>query len=174
MFENLAVKLFPGETIFTKKVRKNPSVLTDAVKETTLNFYCSDIISVISPSMKDKHIIRDEHGCKVKDENGDTVKLQRSYMMYTLSETFEMFCEQNRKKKEISQSTFCNCMPDHFMLKAKIPANMCLCTYHENIDLLVNAVEKLSSVTDLLKHIICDAESKKCMFQSCECCGKLL
>ena len=99
MFENLAVKLFPGETIFTKKLRKNPSVLVDAVKAKTVSFYCSDIISVISPSMKDKHIIRDEHGCKVKDENGDTVKLQRRYMMYTLSETFEMFCEQNRKKK---------------------------------------------------------------------------
>ena len=32
VFKNLAVKLFPGETIFQKKMQKNPSVLTDNVK----------------------------------------------------------------------------------------------------------------------------------------------
>ena len=52
MFKNLVVKLFPGETIF-KKVCKNPSVLTYAVKATVVDFYCSDIISVISQSLKD-------------------------------------------------------------------------------------------------------------------------
>ena len=65
-------------------------------------------------------------------------------------------------------------MPDHVMLRANTPDNMCLCIYHGNMHLLVNAIEKLPSVTDLLKHIVCDEESKKCMFQSCECCGKLL
>ena len=39
---------------------------------------------------------------------------------------------------------------------------------------LVNAIEKLPYVTDLLKLAVCDAESQKCMFQSCECCCKLL
>ena len=89
VFKNLAVKLFPGETIFKIKVHKNPSVLTDAVKETLVGFYYSDIISVIS--MKDK----DEHGYKVRDEMGysETAK------------AFEMFCEQHPKTK-ISQSTY--------------------------------------------------------------------
>ena len=60
-------------------------------------------------------------------------------MMYTLSEAFEMFCEQHPKTK-ISQSTFWNCMPDHVMLRANTPADICLCTYHENICLLLNAI----------------------------------
>ena len=51
---------------------------------------------------------------------------------------------------------------------------MCLCIYHENMRLLENATEKLPSVTDLLKHAVCDVKSQKCMFQSCECCCKLL
>ena len=172
VFKNPAVKLFPGETIFEKKVRKNPSVLTDPVKATVVDFYCSDMISVISLSRKEKHIIRDKHGCEVRDENEDTVKLQRPYMMYTLSQAFEMLSEQNPKTK-ISRSTFCNCMLDHVMLRANTPAKMCLCTYHGNMHLLVNAIEKLPSVTDLLNHIFCEAESQKCMFQSCESCGKL-
>ena len=71
-------------------------------------------------------------------------------MMYTLSEAFEMFCEKDAKAK-ISQSTFCNCTPDHVMLRANTPADMCLYTYHENMHLLVNAIEKLPPLTDPLK-----------------------
>ena len=71
----------------------------------------------------------------------------------------EMFCEQNPETK-ISWPTFCNCMLDHVMLRVNAPANMCLCTYHENMHLLLNAIEKLPSVTDVLKHIVCDAESQ--------------
>ena len=76
-------------------------------------------------------------------------------MMYTLSKAFEMFCEHPKAK--ISQSTFCNCMADHVMLRANTPADMCLCTYHENMHLLVIAIEKLPSLTDLLKLAVCDA-----------------
>ena len=43
-------------------------------------------------------------------------------MMYTLSEAFEMFCEHPKAK--ISQSTFCNCMADHVMLRANTPADV--------------------------------------------------
>ena len=35
--KNLAAKLFPGENLFKKKVRKNPSVLTDPVKATIVD-----------------------------------------------------------------------------------------------------------------------------------------
>ena len=38
--------------------------------------------------------------------------------------------------------------------------------------LLVNAIEKLPSVTDLLKHV-CDVENQKSIFQSCESCDKM-
>ena len=139
MFKNLAVKLFPGETIFKKKVCKNPPVLTSVVKAKVVDFYCSGIISVISPNMENKYIIPDERGSKVRDENRDTVKLKRHYMISTLSEAFEMFREQYPKTK-ISWSTFCNCMPGHLMLRANTPADICLYTYHEKMRLLLNAI----------------------------------
>ena len=69
------MKLFPGETV---EMRRNSAVLTDAMKATVVDFYCSDIVSVISPSMKDKGIIRYERECQVRDETGDTMKLQRA------------------------------------------------------------------------------------------------
>ena len=55
-------------------------------------------------------------------------------MMYTLSEAFKMFCKQH-PKANITRSTFCNCMPDHVVLRANTPADMCPCTYHENMNL---------------------------------------
>ena len=65
-------------------------------------------------------------------------------------------------------------MSDHVMLRANTPADLHLCPYHENMHLLLNAIEKLSSITDLLKHVVCNVENQKCMFQSSEYCGKLL
>ena len=38
----------------------------------------------------------------------------------------------------------------------------------------MNAIEKLPYATDLLKLPVCDAESQKYIFQSCESCCKLL
>ena len=91
--------------------------MTDAVKANVVDFYCSDIISVIIPSMKNKYIIREERGYKVRDKNGNKVKLQRCYLMYHLREVSKMFCEQHPETK-ISRSTFCNHMPDHVMLRS--------------------------------------------------------
>ena len=84
-------------------------------------------------------------GCKVRDKNGDTVKLQRYYMIYTLSEAFEMFFEQHPGTK-ISWLAFCNCIPDHVMLRANTPANICLFTYHKKMRLLVS--NKLSKTSE--------------------------
>ena len=49
--------------------------------------------------MKDKCIIHEERGCKARDENGDTVKLQRYYLMYNLSEASEMFVRNIQKQR---------------------------------------------------------------------------
>ena len=49
--------------------------------------------------MENKYIIPDERGSKVRDENRDTVKLKRHYMISTLSEAFEMFREQYPKQR---------------------------------------------------------------------------
>ena len=88
------------KTYLRRRCKKDPSVwTTDAVKATVVDFYCSDIFSLIIPSMKDKCIIREERGCKARDENGDTVKLQRYYLMYNLSEASEMFVRNIQKQR---------------------------------------------------------------------------
>lgn len=94
-------------------------------------------------------------------------------MMYTISEAFELFCDQYPQIK-ISRSTFCNCMHDHIMLRGNTPANMCLSAYYENMWLLVSAIEKFPPVTDLLQHVERDVNCWQYMVKSCECCCKLL
>ena len=65
--KKLAIKPFPGKTIFEKKNKSNKlSSLSEALKKNILHFYCSDTISSVSPSMKDRHICRDKTIRKLK------------------------------------------------------------------------------------------------------------
>ena len=172
VFKKLAVKLFPGKTIFKRKLNKKTSLLFEGLKTTITDFYCCDSISSLGPSMKDRYICRNESGQKLVDSDGKTVSVQKRYMCYTLNESYKLFCDQNLSIK-ISRTTFYNCKPDHVMLRADTPANTCLYTYHENMRLLVSAVEHLPDMTELVKNIVCDKKSKLCMMQSCDSCGHL-
>lgn len=60
------------------------------------------------------------------------------------------------------------------MLTANTLANICLCTYHEKMQLVVSAIEKLPRVLYFLQHVTCDLNSRHCMLQSCQSCCKLL
>ena len=114
-------------------------MLTYAVKATVaekqlllLWYYFSHKSKFEGHRAENKLIRWDKQGCKVRDENGDIVKLKRPYMMYILSKAFKMFCEQHPKAK-ICRSTFCNSIPGYVVLRANKAADMCPCTYQENM-----------------------------------------
>ena len=92
--KKLAIKPFPGKTIFEKKNKSNKlSSLSEALKKNILHFYCSDTISSVSPSMKDRHICRDKNNKKIKDTSEKKVTLQKRYMCFTISEAYKLFCD---------------------------------------------------------------------------------
>ena len=45
---------------------------------------------------------------------------------------------------------------------------VCICSAHENVVLLVNAMDWDLTCKDLIKKIVCNTESKKCIMQWCE------
>ena len=91
--KKLAIKPFPGKTIFEKKNKSNKlSSLSEALKKNILHFYCSDTISSVSPSLKDRHIYRDKNK-KIKDASEKTMTLQKRYMCFTISEAYKLFCD---------------------------------------------------------------------------------
>ena len=45
---------------------------------------------------------------------------------------------------------------------------VCICSAYENVVLLVNAMDWDLTCKDLIKKIVCNTESKKCIMQWCE------
>ena len=131
--KKIAIKLFPGKTIFEKKNKsKKLSLLSEALKKNILDFYCSDTISSVGPSMKGRHICRDRNSKKIKNASGKTITLQKRYMCLTISQAYKLFCDSN-PVVNIIHTSFYNQKPDFIHLQAETPVNTCLCTYHENM-----------------------------------------
>ena len=165
--KKLAIKLFPGKTMFKKKNKtKKLSLLLKALKKNILNFYCSDTISSVGASMKDRPICRDRNNKKIKDASGKTMGLQKRCMCFTISEACILFCNGN-PAVQISCTSFYNQKPDFIQLREETPVNTCLCTYHENMWLLNSAVEKLPDISGLINRIVYDKNSPNYRKQKC-------
>ncbi|XP_033625038.1 uncharacterized protein LOC117288334 [Asterias rubens] len=148
--------------------------LDEDTKKKVIEFYLKDDISWQAPGRKDRVIIRstDKHGNKMK------TTLQARYMLMALSEAHKLLCREN--DISVGLSKFCDLRPKHVKLFDSIPHNVCVCTYHENVRLLLISLkgdtctglpESTSVFTDT---IVCDTNSKECMTQDCpECKGKI-
>ena len=112
--KKLAIKLFPGKTIFEKKTKKL-SLLSEAIKKNILDFYCSDAISSVGPSMNGRHVCRDTNNKKIKDASGKTMTLQKRYMCFPINEANKLLCDNN-PTVEISHTSFYNQKPDFIQL----------------------------------------------------------
>ena len=66
-------------------------------------------------------------------------KVQKRYLMLTLQECFKQFKEDFPEDK-IGLSKFCELRSDHVCLRAETPEQVCLCIYHENVQLILNVV----------------------------------
>ena len=91
-------------------------------------------------------------------------------MCFTISETCKLFCDNNPAVK-ISHTSFYNQKPDFIQLQAETPVNTCSCTYQENIQLLISAVDTLSDISGLINGIVCDKNNPNCVMQKCETCN---
>ena len=91
----------------------------------------------------------------------------------SLSEAHGLFL-QTHASVLISKSKFCELKPPHVKLNDKIPHNVCVCIYHENVRLLLSVLQinsQLSaSFSDFLAQITCDQTNKKCMDRECVLC----
>ena len=95
---------------------------------------------------------------------------QVRYMMMSLREVYIKFLEQNPTTK-MSLSKFCEPSVELF---DHLPHQVCLCSYHENIRLLLVALSERSSLStefsSFVEQVTCDATSKKCMIRECSIC----
>ena len=97
-------------------------------------------------------------------------------MLYTLRELHELFIQEN-PTITISQSSFQDLRPANVLYKSSTPQNVCVCIYHENISLLLRAIDeqiyglKSIDLNAFVKLLVCDDTQQTCMFSDCNQCS---
>ena len=84
---------------------------------------------------------------------------QTRYMLMSLSEAYAKFIEEH-PSHTIGQSKFCELRPKNVKLFDHIPHHVCVCSYHENVRLLLVALREHTSLAvefhDFISQGTCD------------------
>lgn len=157
--------LFGDVTPGIENKKRGRIAITAEVSDLVSQFYEKDSISYQAPGLKDYTIIRTQAGTKKK--------LQKRYLYFTIGEMFEEF-KKEHPQIEIGLSKFSCLRPKHVMLRSQTPENLCLCLYHENVRLLLEAIPDFPKRTnEFVSTIVCDPQNRDCMLQTCGDCGNL-
>ena len=155
------------------KGKTGPQGLAEDDKMKIGKFFLKDEISWQAPGRKDKVIVRH------KDDKGKKVKIeyQARYMLMSLGEAYNLFNKED-DMPTCSLSKFCELRPKHVLLFDKIPHNVCVCAYHENIRLMLIALKSHTSpeipcdMSSFVDAIVCNSNSKECMTGACGDCAR--
>ena len=89
-----------------------------------------------------------------------------------LEELYTTFKEKHPNEK-IGFSKFCALRPKWcLMAGSKMTHSVCVCSTHQNVVLLVDAMDWDVTYKDLIKKIVCNTDSNKCImhwYESCPC-----
>lgn len=134
------------------------------------NFYRRDDITWQTPSKKDKVIVKEANSCGIREK----VDIPKRYLLMTMREAYRVFTEEY-PEVGISFSRFCSYKPIEVDLFSKIPHNVCVCKYHENIRLIfcaLNAYVQVPTVfREFLAEVTCSQDEKLCMTHTCLKCA---
>ncbi len=124
-------------------------------------FYEMDGNSRMCPGMKETVTVR--------DRNCDSVKHQKRLVLTNLKELHAAWNELHPDKK-VGFSTFATLRPKWCVLAgASGTHSVCVCKYHQNPKLMVEACLKCD-VHDLIRYCVCSDECESCMMGQCKDC----
>lgn len=141
--------------------------LADNIKDDVQDFYLRDDISYQLPGKRDTVV--------VKDDDGSKLTYQKRILLNNLRETYELFKEEN-SNVDIGRSSFAELRPAFVITTASLAHRNCLCLYHENICLILKAVDKYvdgkycSSLKTFTDCLVCSTTNEECMFCCCLLC----
>ena len=94
----------------------------------------------------------------------------KEYINRNLQEFYAAFKEKH-PNVNIGFSKFCALRPKWLVLTgSKIVHSVCVCSVHQNVMLLVDAMDWDLTYKDLIKKIVCNTDSNKCIMHRCESC----
>lgn len=118
---------------------------------------------------------------KVKHADGSREEIQKSLLLNNLEEIYANFKEQYPNEK-IGFTKFCSLRPENFVLiDSKDGAhNVCVCVYHQNLKLLLEAAnleklcfddeEKILNYKDIINLTVCKEPTENCFYVKCKNC----
>ena len=146
--------------------KQSDALLPETVKKVK-DFYEQDDISRMSPGKKDF--------VSVKESTG-RVRHQKRLLLLNISEAHQSFCEENTDIK-IGLTKFGELRPPYVMPMTNRDHDVCLCRYHENVDLLAQGLRKVSCTPlptnsdELVKKTVCSIDDEQCVNRTCDNCG---
>ena len=154
-----ARKLLSEKGILATTEPKRGYPISKELINLVVEFYSNDEFSRIMPGKNDYVSI------------GKNNHVQKRLILSNLKEMYAMFKEEHPQIK-IGFSKFCSLRPKWCILVgASGSHSVCVCTIHQNVLLLVKAVNL--DYHDLIDMIVCDHTSRECMIHRCEICPGL-
>ena len=153
--------------------QRHSNGLEEGVIKSVLDLYRSNEVSWQSPNKRDLKIIR------TTDENGKVKKtcVPKRYLLMSLKEVDDLF-EKENPECTVSFSKFHSLKPVEIETFSHIPHEVCLCTLHENIKLLLKALHTRTGIPigyrEFLENVTCDQEKEDCMTGRCNACRDML
>ena len=144
-----------------KPAPKKENTITTETLHLVTSVYEDDNFSRKVPEKKDYVSVNKG----VHNQNFATCK-----SLCNLQELYTAFKEKH-PNVNIGFSKFCALRPKWCVLAgSKIVHSVCVCSVHQNVMLLVDATDWDLTYKDLIKKIVCNTESNKCIMHWCESC----
>ena len=157
-----ARKLRAEKAILASPQNYSRDGLNSETKQLITKFYQSDEVSRLLPRKKD---------CvSVKLTDGIKTRVQKRLLFSNLSEIHVHFKEEN-SKVSVGFSTFATLRPKWCVtVGASGSHSVFACTYHQNVNLMLSAVNLVLDYKYVLSFCVCDIYNQKCMLRHCDDC----
>ncbi|CAF0830692.1 unnamed protein product [Adineta steineri] len=160
------LNIIPKTTSSHKREQRS---LPNDLKKLVIEFYHRDDISYQLPGKRD---------CiSIKDDNGNSTTVQKRILLLTIREAYQLFLtEYDNANTKLSLTSFYDLRPLDVLLQSHMSHRNCLCSYHENVNLLIKPLSKyircpgLKSLQEFSAALVCCETDENCMFGRCSLC----
>ena len=161
------VKLLFKQLNIDKEDCLHTKTSTERISQDTVNviktFYQRDDISRMAPGKRDVVTIRSDTGKE---------KVQKRHLYISIKETDTLFREENPTTTKIALTKFGYLRPENVKFSSETPANMCTCTYHQNVILALDAMRKYVPEIPLYSKSFAEdclvSSDEKCWYRNCD------
>jgi hypothetical protein len=161
-FNVIASKLFSKSKLRTLAIGKDFRIrrVQNLVKSEIVQFFERDDSSRMCPGKKDYKTFK-------------KVRMQKRYLLKSLKELHEQYCETSVYK--VSYSLFCKLKPFWVVKPRASDRETCACQIHANIELLLSALNEVGAIEmkntkDVTAYVCCDINSVACLQRTCQAC----